>query len=176
MAPGATLIYVYSRSVNTAAQYAVDQRVAPVITMSYGACEQDSTPAMRSVAQQANAEGITWVASTGDVGAAGCERQEVLPQASKGLAVQFPASIPEITAVGGTEFDDTKGTYWSPTNNANGGSALGYVPEIGWDDSFLYGYLASFDRRREASSFQNPCGKRGPACQTTTRAMFPISL
>jgi uncharacterized protein (TIGR03437 family) len=143
VAQNATIIYVYARSVNTAAQYAVDQRVAPIITMSYGGCEQASTPVLQPIAQQANAEGITWVASTGDVGAAGCERQEELPQASKGLAVQIPASIPEITAVGGTEFNDTTGKYWNPTDNANGGSAISYIPEMGWNDSLAYSYLAS---------------------------------
>jgi uncharacterized protein (TIGR03437 family) len=143
VATSATIIYVYARSVNTAAQYAVDQRVAPIITMSYGGCEQANTPVLQPIAQQANAEGITWVASTGDVGAAGCERQEELPQASKGLAVQIPASIPEITAVGGTEFNDATGTYWGAKNNPSGGSALSYIPEMGWNDSFTAGYLAS---------------------------------
>jgi len=143
VARNATLIYVYARSVSTAVQYAVDQAVAPVITMSYGGCEQASTPLYQALAQQANAEGITWVASTGDVGAAGCERQEELPQASKGLAIQIPASVPEITAVGGTEFDDANGTYWSSTNGPNSGSALGYIPEMAWNDSLAYGYLAS---------------------------------
>ena len=174
-APTRRSIYVYSRSVNTAAQYAVDQRVAPVITMSYGACEQATTPAMRSVAQQANAEGITWVASTGDVGAAGCERQEILPQASKGLAVQFPASIPEITAVGGTEFNDAEEPIGAPrtTPTAAPRSAM-FRKSAG---TIRFSTVTWRVRPAErASSFQNRCGRRAPACRTTARAMFRISL
>ena len=161
VALNARLIYVYAKSVNTAAQYAVDQQVAPVITMSYGSCEQATTPLQRAVAQQANAEGITWVASTGDVGAAGCERQEKLPQASKGLAVQIPASIPEITAVGGTEFDDANGTYWYKTNDASGGSAISYIPEKAWNDSMAYGYLAS-STGGASIFFSKPLWQTGP--------------
>ena len=33
-----------------------------------------------------------------------------------GLAVSFPASVPEITAVGGTEFNEGNGNYWSSAN------------------------------------------------------------
>jgi uncharacterized protein (TIGR03437 family) len=161
VARNATIIYVYARSVNTAAQYAVDQNVAKVITMSYGGCEQANTPVLQAIAQQANAEGITWVASTGDVGAAGCERQEELPQASKGLAVQIPASIPEITAVGGTEFDDANGTFWNSTNNANSGSAIGYIPEKAWNDTLQYGYLAS-STGGASIFFPKPSWQSGP--------------
>jgi uncharacterized protein (TIGR03437 family) len=143
VARNAPILYVYASSVNTAAQYAVDGRVAPVITMSFGTCEPATTPLLRAIAQQANAEGITWVASSGDTGAAGCDRQAELPQASKGLAVKIPAGYPEVTAVGGTEFDDANGTYWSSTSNANGGSALGYIPEMAWNDSLAYSDLAS---------------------------------
>ena len=160
VATNATIIYVYARSVNTAAQFAVDQRVAPVITMSYGGCEQANTSVLQPIAQQANAEGITWVASTGDVGAAGCERQEELPQASKGLAVQIPASIPEITAVGGTEFNDTTGMYWNATNS-NGGSARSYIPEMGWNDSLTAGYLAS-STGGASIFFSKPSWQTGP--------------
>ncbi len=161
VAQNATIIYVYARSVNTAAQYAVDQRVAPIITMSYGGCEQANTPVLQPIAQQANAEGITWVASTGDVGAAGCERQEELPQASKGLAVQIPASIPEITAVGGTEFNDASGTYWKSTNTQAGGSAISYIPEMGWNDSLADGYLAS-STGGASIFFSKPSWQTGP--------------
>lgn len=176
VARNATLIYVYARSVNTAAQYAVDQNVAPVITMSYGGCEQATTPVLQPIAQQANAQGITWVASTGDVGAAGCERQEELPQASKGFAVQIPASIPEITGVGGTEFDDANGTYWNTTTNANGGSAISYIPEMAWNDSVEYGYLAS-STGGASIFFPKPSWQTGPGVPSDNARDVPdISL
>ena len=135
IAPNATIIYVYSRSVTAAAQYAVDQNVAPVMSLSYGSCEAENQLGLRYIAQQANAQGITWIVSSGDDGAATCDLSAVTPQASKGLTADFPATIPEITAVGGTEFSEGAGnTYWG-TNGPNGGSALSYIPEIVWNDS-----------------------------------------
>ena len=94
-------------------------------------------------AKKANSLGITWVAATGDTGAAGCDA--VGPLASLGLAVYFPASIPEVTAVGGTEFNEGEGAgiFWNATNDAAGGSAQSYIPEIAWNDTTFIGFLAS---------------------------------
>ena len=39
IAPDATIVYVYSTNVLTSAQYAIDQNIAPVVSMSYGGCE-----------------------------------------------------------------------------------------------------------------------------------------
>lgn len=136
VARNATIIYVYSSNVFTSAQYAVDQITAKVMTMSYGGCESDTTPAYRAVAQQANAEGITWVSSSGDQGAATCDYDNVIPQASKGATVTFPADLPEITAAGGTTFNEGSGTYWAASNNIKtSSSALSYIPEMAWNDS-----------------------------------------
>jgi hypothetical protein len=44
-----------------------------------------------------------------------------------------------VTSVGGTEFVEGGGTYWSPTNNGNGASALSYIPETTWNDSVADG-------------------------------------
>ncbi len=139
VARGASILYVYASSVTTAAQYAVDQNVAPVITFSYGGCEAYSGVGFRSVAQQANAQGITWLAASGDWGAATCDLvSSPTPQASKGPTASFPASIPEITAVGGTEFDDGGGSgYWAASNTANGASAVSYVPERAWNTALV---------------------------------------
>ena len=89
-------------------QYAIDQNLAPVISMSYGECELGGSVSARAMAQQANAEGITWMNSSGDSGAAGCDYGAKV--ASNGLSVIFPADIPEVTAVGGTEFNEAAGT------------------------------------------------------------------
>ncbi|PWU06901.1 MAG: peptidase S8 [Terriglobia bacterium] len=144
VAPNATIVYVYASSVTTAAQYAVDQNAAPVITFSYGSCEPYNNASFQGVAQQANAQGITWLSASGDWGAAICDVTSPTPQASKGPAGTFPATIPEITAVGGTEFDDGDGNrFWAPVNTANGGSALSYVPERAWNDSTLRNDLSA---------------------------------
>jgi uncharacterized protein (TIGR03437 family) len=135
MAPNATIVYAYSTNVFTSLQYAVDHNLGEVISLSYGSCELYQSPAFRSVAQQANAQGITVLAASGDAGAANCDRGNPTPQVSTGPTVSFPASFPEITAVGGLEFNDTGGTYWGARNNSNGGSALSYIPETPWNDS-----------------------------------------
>jgi subtilase family serine protease len=128
IARNATIIYVNSIYVNLSAQYAVDQNLAPVMSMSFGACEISSALTLRSIAQQANAQGITWMISSGDSGAATCDRSAPTPQAEKGATVAYPASLPEATAVGGTEFDEGSGAYWASTNSANSASAASYIP------------------------------------------------
>ena len=119
-------------------QYAVDSNLAPVISMSYGGCEPENglklANEIRSVIQQANSSGITFLSSAGDSGAAGCDSGS--PPATKGLEVNLPASVPETTALGGSEFNEGSGTYWG-SNGPNLGSALSYIPEEGWNDTAL---------------------------------------
>jgi uncharacterized protein (TIGR03437 family) len=73
---------------------------------------------------------MTWFAASGDNGAADCDDSQ-----NPGLAVDAPGSLPEVTSVGGTEFVEGSGNYWSAANNANGASALSYIPETTWNDS-----------------------------------------
>jgi len=140
VARNAAIIFVFSTDVFTSFFYAVDQDLAKVISLSYGACEYYDLvdlPTYQSAAQQANAEGITWIAAAGDSGAAGCEDPGVAI-AQDGLAVDAPASIPEVTAVGGTEFNEQGGTYWNSTNNPSTlASALSYIPEMVWNDTVV---------------------------------------
>lgn len=135
VARNAKIIYVYSQNVFESIQYAIDQNLAPVISLSYGGCELGAPSSFRTLAQQANAQGITWMNSSGDSGAAGCDPDMLI--AKQGPAASFPASIPEVTAVGGTEFSDAGGPYWSPQNGSNLTSALAYVPEKSWNDTAL---------------------------------------
>jgi len=150
VAPNATVVYVYvgvnsghtcanaSFSIWDALQYAISNDVAPVISTSYGACEAANGSAfaqmVRSWAKQANAQGQTITAASGDTGAADCEGNNSI-ESTTGLAVDLPAAIPEVSGVGGTEFDDSGGTFWAVGNDAGGGSALGYIPEIAWNDT-----------------------------------------
>ncbi|MGA2724932.1 MAG: protease pro-enzyme activation domain-containing protein [Bryobacteraceae bacterium] len=139
VARNATIIFVYSPDVFTSFFYAVDQDYAPVISISYGDCESSDLvdlPTYQSAAQQANAEGVTWMAAAGDSGAADCEDSGAVV-AQDGLAVDAPGSIPEVTSVGGTEFNEQGGTYWSGTNTANDASALSYIPEMVWNDMIV---------------------------------------
>ncbi len=76
--PSAQVVYVYAADVVDAVLHAIDQNLAPVLSLSYGGCEGDLNAnvaqVLQAVAQQANAQGITWVAASGDWGAAGCGR------------------------------------------------------------------------------------------------------
>jgi subtilase family serine protease len=146
-APGATILYVYGVDVfNNSLTYAVDNAVAPIITISYGACESEFNIPLQGSTQSplvadnqmlamANAEGITVMNSSGDDGATDCDTSGV---ASEGLNVDFPTSSPFVTSAGGTMFSgdvSNASAYWSSTNGANGGSALGYIPEQPWNET-----------------------------------------
>jgi uncharacterized protein (TIGR03437 family) len=140
VARNATIIYVYSPDVIESISYAIDQNLAPVVSMSYGSCEPSNlasdAASMRTMAQQANSQGITWFNASGDNGGADCAGQS----ASDGrLSVDLPASVPEVTGVGGTEFNEGSGSYWNTTNDANSASVLSYIPEMAWNDSAIDG-------------------------------------
>jgi uncharacterized protein (TIGR03437 family) len=136
VAPKATIYYIYGSSASTAIAAAVSLNVAPVISVSYGGCEIGWSPDYwRTIAQQANAQGITILDSSGDSGAAGCDLQGDMPFAAAGRMVDFPAVLPEVTAVGGTQFAEGTGTYWASANSSNLGSALSYIPEAAWNES-----------------------------------------
>jgi uncharacterized protein (TIGR03437 family) len=136
IARNATIVYIYAGNFNDAAQAAIDRNLAPVISESFGTCEPLGGVGNRLMAQQANAQGITWVASAGDSGGAGCDPHGFFGTtgndntATNGLAVGMPASFPEVTAVGGTQFNEADGQFRHAPNTANGCPALPYIPEI----------------------------------------------
>ena len=138
VARNATIIFVYSNDVMTSVQYAIDQKLAAVVSVSYGSCEPETAASEYNAfvqwGQQANAQGMTWFAASGDDGAADCNDNQ-----NPGLAVDLPGSTPYVTSVGGTEFMEGAGIYWSATDNANGASALSYIPEMTWNDSVADG-------------------------------------
>ena len=141
VARNATIIFVFSGSgVLDALQFAVSQNYAPVISISYGSCEAinplSEVQALAFVAQQANAQGITIVSSVGDAGATDCDGDAGNYPAKLGLSVDFPSSLPYVTGVGGTEFNEGNGTYWqaAPVSDVIS-SALSYIPEIVWNDT-----------------------------------------
>jgi uncharacterized protein (TIGR03437 family) len=143
MARGAKIVYVYSNNVLDAVEYAVDENVAPVLSMSYGGCEAYNQVIFRAVAQQAVAQGITFLVSSGDHGPSECDRSSPTPQAAKGLNAAFPATLPEATAVGGTTLNEGNGRYWASTNDANGASALSYIPEVAWNETDVDGFVGA---------------------------------
>jgi hypothetical protein len=169
IAPEASILYITSGprgNVLSALRYAIQtplihdgQDVVPVLSMSYSeGCEpmnapDDFTDDMQ-LHQQANAQGQTLVFSSGDNGSSGCGAGTVPGQSNpnsyigSGLAVDYPASSPYVTAAGGTSLVGDRSSsapftpqsgllaqYWSTTNNTTLGSALSYIPEGAWNDA-----------------------------------------
>jgi subtilase family serine protease len=156
MAPGAS-IYFYTEpaadgGVFYAAQQAVEANAVDILTISYGDCESDqgnaSNAAINGEWQQAAAQGITVLVSTGDTGSAGCDENtdsegNPITSASGGVAVNGLGSTPYNVAVGGTDYDILStnfGGYVSTPSNGGSAStfyrtAMKYIPEDTWNDS-----------------------------------------
>ena len=153
IAQGATINFVYTGS-NTnsgafdAIQYAIDNNLGSIVSSSYGTCEADLSSSdvttLQSWFAQANSQGQTVVAASGDNGATDCEsisNPDTIvngDQATQGLAVDVPAASPYVTGIGGTEFLADKsapGTYWNSTNSTGDTSAIQFIPEEVWNDT-----------------------------------------
>jgi subtilase family serine protease len=149
-APGADIFFVYTGnstnySVFDSIAYAVDARLANIITISYGACEtalsSSTASAVDQIFSQAASQGQTVIASSGDLGSTACygdTANNLTTTQQQALAVNYPASSQYVTAVGGTEIaatNDKVGTYWqsaSSTDLIN--SAISHIPEVAWND------------------------------------------
>ena len=150
VAPSASIIFVNSNDVlNVSLPNAIDNNLAPIVSISYGACETGNPLAalnsFNQLFQQANAQGITIVGPAGDSGATDCDGEAAT--ATQGLAVDFPASSPFVTGAGGTMFNEGSTTgatqYWSASNGTTSGSALSYIPETVWNESSAANGLAA---------------------------------
>jgi subtilase family serine protease len=182
VAPQANIIFVTSPSfpagngVVDSFYYAIDNDVAPIISMSYGICELGegaNFTADDAELASGSTEGITFLSSTGDQGAAGCDTNNTDPNslAQLGLAVQFPAASANVTGVGGTGVPsaDLGPAFWGTTNGATGGSALGAVPQQGWNDDAEIGL---FCVNNPTNSF---CVSNGITNQQTAQAAIGLS-
>jgi subtilase family serine protease len=148
LAPGAQLnLYtaadtVFQSGVFLAALRAVDDNAVNILSVSYGECEADLGAASNleifNAWEQAAAQGITVLASSGDSGSAGCDDPSSETVAVNGLAVSGVASTPFDIAVGGTDFAVLStgfSTYVSPSTQGKLTSVLQYIPEDAWNDS-----------------------------------------
>jgi subtilase family serine protease len=98
-----------------------EDNIVDVVSSSFGECELDFTAAynngtdftsilktFHALFQQGNAQGITFLASSGDNGAPGCVSQKfadspvLIDGTNFVLGVENPADDPNVTAVGGT--------------------------------------------------------------------------
>jgi hypothetical protein len=153
VAPNAAIKFVISESsastatagIDLSALYIVDNNIAGVMSESYGACEAGlgttGNAFYNALWEQAAAQGITVLISSGDNGPAGCDDPNTSDFATNGLAVSGIASTPFNLAVGGTDFlygtANPSSAYWSATNSGTppAESALSYIPETTWNDS-----------------------------------------
>lgn len=151
MAPGASIFFVYTGSSNNAGafdalEYAVDYNIAHIVSSSYGTCEADLGGAtLESTFQQAASQGQTIIAASGDDGSTDCYGiQGISGTQQEALAVDYPASSPYVTGMGGTEISTTAdngayltsgSAYWEAQGSSDIlSSALQYIPEIAWND------------------------------------------
>jgi subtilase family serine protease len=136
--------------------YIIQHAIAPIMNVSYGECELGLGTAGNveyyNLWYTAASGGIAVFVATGDSGAASCDDggdQIGYPYSAQGgTTVSGLASTPWNTAVGGTDFnwcpltDAFNGTacptasYWNSTNNSTThASAVGYVPEVPWNNT-----------------------------------------
>ncbi len=152
VARGANIVLVVSGSgsvttdtVYSSASYVIQNNTANILNVSYGLCELGlgtaGNAAYNNLWETAATEGIAVFVASGDAGSATCDQglaANPLHAAEYGLSVSGLASTPYNTAVGGTDFNwgKTASPYWGTTNNSsNGSNALGYVPEVPWNDT-----------------------------------------
>ncbi|MFG2917860.1 protease pro-enzyme activation domain-containing protein [Kitasatospora sp. NPDC048298] len=117
-APKATqLVYEAPNSdqgeIDMANKIVADNRVS-VISISWGSCEPDTTAssmtAVDNAFKQAAAQGISIFSASGDDGSRDCTRST---SGSSVKAVDFPASSPHQTGVGGTNLKVSSGNAYS---------------------------------------------------------------
>jgi hypothetical protein len=148
LAPGANVYLVVSAVTNTtdgadlSEFYIIDNNMGDVMTESFGNCEASYTSTaaqgFATLAEQAAAQGTTYLVASGDSGAEGCDDAGAQTTASGPPSVNLLAATPFNVAVGGTIFHENgQGSkYWNSANNASTlESALSYIPEDVWNES-----------------------------------------
>jgi subtilase family serine protease len=135
-------------------QYALDHHLGKIISQSWGATENTlfDPAGLRVMADferfylRAALENVTILASTGDSGSANID---ISSNYYPFPTVEFPASSPLVTAVGGTSLSaDTDGNYqsetvWNDVHGASGGGVSQYFGEP------LYQYLLPASVQKE---------------------------
>ncbi|CAN5568160.1 hypothetical protein BH10ACI4_BH10ACI4_32780 [soil metagenome] len=145
-APGVQADLVVSGSaggfdgIYVAAQYEVQTLLDPVMTISFGSCEQyagaGGVSLWDTLFSQAASQGISVFVSSADSGAASCSPQFSTPPSYQFRSINYICASSYATCVGGTQLIDTANSslYWNSTNTSSLVSARGYIPEGAWNE------------------------------------------
>jgi subtilase family serine protease len=145
-APGASVVLYETPDLSDGSIIAgytaiVEQNAVDLVSSSFGACELEYTgvyaegrndvgvlAAEHELFLQGNAQGITFIASSGDEGGRACPSQDYAYNGTPGTfmtSVSVPAADPNVTAVGGTNL---------VTTHIPGSLASTYAGENAWSD------------------------------------------
>ena len=183
LAKNATVKFVTAASGATdgvilAAQYAVANNVAPIVSVSYLHCELTLSDGGKSLWgalwSQAAAQGQSVFVASGDSGAAGCDLLSA-KTATQGVAVNAICSSPNATCVGGTQFNDTlnRSQYWSASNGTGQSSALSYIPEQAWNETSWSGTILTATGGGVSTVYPRPAWQVGPGVPAGTMRLVP---
>ena len=173
VAPTANVNLIVSATTNTtdgidlSELYIVENNIADIMTESFGSCELLATDAQLAfaytLAEQAAAQGITYIVSAGDNGAEGCDDPST-PPASNPVSVNLLASTPFNVAVGGTMFNENgqDSKYWG-SEPPVAESAISYIPENVWNESSATAGLWSGSGGASAGNIQAGGATKGIA-------------
>ncbi|MDR3735253.1 MAG: Ig-like domain repeat protein [Acidobacteriaceae bacterium] len=176
-APGAFVDLIVSGGTNalmTAASYNVNTQLDPIMTLSYGGCEQvqgsSVVTSWNNLFQTAASEGITVLVSSGDSGAeCGNAWNNMNPNASKPYipagataGINYLCASPWATCVGGTSLAGdvaAPATYW--TDSGTTFSTLkSYVPE------------GTFNEPTDPGGYFQVAGSNGGVSQYITKPVY----
>ena len=165
---------------------AINDNQVSILSISYGGCEAmlgtDTNTFINEIYQQAAAQGITVVTSTGDNGSAGCDNQNTENAAVNGLAVSGLSSTPYNVAVGGTDFPALLNNFTEYVDNTTSGTApyyltaKSYIPEEPWNDSTSVNGLLANNVPEQTSSGTNIIGGTGGKSSVYAKPDFQTAL
>lgn len=155
VAPAANLIFMQCATTSStggiflSAEAVIDNNLADIMSLSYDDFEGDSSSEatlVNNLWEQAASQGQTVVVSAGDTGPATEDGDLQHTYARHGITVSALSSTAWNVSAGGTDFQDTYnglendsafgiGTFWNSSNGPGEQSALGYVPEMPWNDT-----------------------------------------
>jgi len=183
-APGATIDFYlsgndyFSGGIDASGMYVIENNSDDIISLSYGEAEQDLgvyNAFFNTLWEQASSQGISVFVSSGD---SGPDVHDDGATSGSTYSVSGLSGTPYNVAVGGTMFNEGTATgatsYWGPTNGPPYATALGYIPEIPWNESYddPYGATAGYGSSIVAESsgisieYGTPSWQTGPGVPT----------